>query len=239
MEPKPTYEIVAASREVSEAQRTLLMQKTPPDAIKQRKGPSGKMLSYVEHSWVTSQLNLAFNWGWSWEVRDWRLIPEHDPQEIFVLGRLTVHTPHGDLVKMQFGSAEVKRRKKDKKPLSVGDDLKAASSDALKKCASLLGLALDVYGGKNGKPNAVLTDADEVRAWLSAKAEILAPNVASTNYIKACEALATALTKLNLDPKAVMMAAWGEGEYTTSQVIAIQCLLKRRNAQAEIQYLLS
>jgi hypothetical protein len=65
-----------------------------------------------------------------------------------------VHTPHGDLIKTQFGSAEVKRARKTGLPRrSIGDDLKAASSDALKKASSLLGLALDLYRSDDEKPD--------------------------------------------------------------------------------------
>lgn len=138
---------------VTEAQKAILTQKTPPEIIRYREGPGGKMLAYVEHAWVNEQLNLAFNWAWSWEILEWRFVPEFDPLEVFVLGRLTVHTPHGDLVKTQFGSAEVKRARKTGLPLSIGDDLKAASSDALKKASSLLGLALDLYRSDDEKPD--------------------------------------------------------------------------------------
>ena len=65
-----------------------------------------------------------------------------------------------EIVKTQFGRAEVKwkmtgsgdgRRKEidpftqSPIPLDFGNDMKAASSDALKKCASLMGVAADVY----------------------------------------------------------------------------------------------
>jgi len=129
---------------ITEAQLTILTQRTPAEVIRQRPGPGGKLLSYVEHAWVTEQLNLAFNWAWSWGILEWRLLPEQDPSEVFVLGKLTIHSQNGDLVKSQFGSSDVKRDRQGK-PISIGDDLKAASSDALKKCASLLGLALDLY----------------------------------------------------------------------------------------------
>jgi hypothetical protein len=138
---------------VTEAQKAILTQKTPAEVIRYREGPSGMMLAYVEHAWVNEQLNLAFNWAWSWEILEWRFVPESDPLEVFVLGRLTVHTPHGDLIKTQFGSAEVKRARKTGLPLSIGDDLKAASSDALKKASSLLGLALDLYRSDDEKPD--------------------------------------------------------------------------------------
>jgi len=133
---------------ITEAQRQILTQKTPADVIRHRPGPGGRQLAYVEHRWVNEQLNLAFDWQWSWEIVEWRLLPnEAEPTEAFVLGRLTVHTPRGDLTKTQFGSAAVKRDKRGN-VLSIGDDLKAASSDALKKAASLLGLALDLYGSE-------------------------------------------------------------------------------------------
>lgn len=125
--------------------RNILTQETPREVVKTRKGKGGKRFSYVEHAWVTSQLNTAFNWGWSWEIVEWQLLPTPtEPSEVFALGRLTVHTSNGDIVKMQFGTQAIKRDKQNN-ILSIGDDLKAASSDGLKKAASLLGLALDLY----------------------------------------------------------------------------------------------
>src|SRR5205085_662824 len=53
------------------------------------------------------------------------------------------------IVKTQFGGAEIKRHAsgpRSGRPLSIADDYKAAASDALKKCASLLGIGLDLYG---------------------------------------------------------------------------------------------
>lgn len=133
----------AAAPAISQAQHVVLTQQTPKDAILTRKGKGGRTFSYVPHAWVTEMLNNAFGWAWSWEVVEWRLLPEVDPSEVFVLGRLTVHGTR-DLTKTQFGSSAVKRDRSDN-ILSIGDDLKAASSDALKKCASLLGIALDLY----------------------------------------------------------------------------------------------
>src|SRR5205823_7928980 len=70
--------------------------------------------------------------------------------EVIVEARLTVRTPGGQtIVKTQFGGAEIKRHasgSRSGRPLSIADDYKAAASDALKKCASLLGIGLDLYG---------------------------------------------------------------------------------------------
>ena len=70
--------------------------------------------------------------------------------EVIVEAKLTVRTPGGQtIVKTQFGGADIKRHAsgaRSGRPLSIADDYKAAASDALKKCASLLGIGLDLYG---------------------------------------------------------------------------------------------
>ena len=139
---------------VNDAQRAVLTQRTPPEVLMTRPGKGGKEFTYVEHAWVTATLNEAFGWAWSWEIVEHQIILDHETQkpiEVVVLGKLTIHTQRGDLVKMQFGSADVKRDRQGN-PLSIGDDLKAASSDGLKKCASLLGVALDLYRSDESQP---------------------------------------------------------------------------------------
>lgn len=136
---------------LNEAQALILSQRTPKDAIRYRQGRGGsQQLAYVSHAWVTRVLNEAFGFRWSWDVTDTMIMPDLvDPAEVIVRGRLTVTTPDGgQVVKEQFGSADVKRYK-DGRVISLGDDLKAASSDALKKAASLLGVALDLYGASD------------------------------------------------------------------------------------------
>ena len=64
--------------------------------------------------------------------------------EVLVVGKLTAE----GITKMQFGSSSITRHKTTKAPVSIADDLKAAATDALKKCATLFGVALSLYGGK-------------------------------------------------------------------------------------------
>ncbi len=133
------------------AQAMILSQRTPTDAIRYRVGRgNGQQLAYVSHAWVTRVLNEAFGFRWSWDVTDTVIVPDlTNPLEVIVRGRLTVTTPDGGtVVKEQFGSTDVKRYKNGG-VISLGDDLKAASSDALKKAASLLGVALDLYGASD------------------------------------------------------------------------------------------
>lgn len=132
---------------LSDAQRIILNQTTPKDAIKYRQGRGNTRLAYVTHAWVNGLLNQAFGHRWDWQVLDTLIVPDSaNPLEVIVKGRLTVYLPDGtQIVKEQFGASDVKRTKQGD-VLSLGDDLKAASSDALKKAASLLGVALDLYG---------------------------------------------------------------------------------------------
>lgn len=165
-----TTEIVSYG--LNDAQRLILEQRTPTEAIKYRQGRGNTKLAYVSHAWVTRVLNEAFGFRWSWDVTDTVIVPDLlNPAEVIVRGRLTVTTPDGGtVVKEQFGTCDVKRYK-DGGIISLGDDLKAASSDALKKAASLLGVALDLYGaaddplpGEEPQPKAATKAAAQTSA---------------------------------------------------------------------------
>ena len=119
----------------------------PKDQIRQREGRHGKMLDYVETHAVIARLNEAFEGGWSFRIKTyWK-----EDEEVVVMGNLTA----GGQDKQQFGSSSLTRAKGSGSPVSIGDDLKAAASDALKKCATAFGVALELYGrgdpGSQGK----------------------------------------------------------------------------------------
>jgi hypothetical protein len=131
---------------LNEAQVDFLLQRTPRHEIKYRQGRGGLQFAYVEHGYVTERLNMVFGFNWDFEVVDKQILED----EVIVEAKLTVRTPGGQtIVKTQFGGADIKRHAsgtKNGRPLSIADDFKAAASDALKKCASLLGIGLDLYG---------------------------------------------------------------------------------------------
>jgi hypothetical protein len=83
-------------------------------------------------------LNEAFDHEWTFEVTS----HEIQENEAIVVGRLTA----GGITKMHFGGSSI-TLDREGRVVSIADDLKAAASDALKKCASLLGVALEMYGG--------------------------------------------------------------------------------------------
>ncbi len=114
-----------------------------PEQVKTRPGQGGRSLSYVETHAVIARLNEAADFEWSFEVT------KHDvlADEVIVLGRLTID----GVTKMAFGGSSVTRDNTGKE-VSLADDLKAATSDAIKKTASLFGIGLELYGAAPASP---------------------------------------------------------------------------------------
>jgi hypothetical protein len=107
--------------------------------IKTRPGRNGQSISYVEAHAIVQRLNDALGGDWSFRVLEKEVVDG----EVIVLGELRT----GDTVKQAFGSSEVTKTR-DGKVVCLGDDCKAAATDALKKAATLLGVALQLYGAE-------------------------------------------------------------------------------------------
>lgn len=103
----------------------------PPEAIKRRKGAGGRWFEYPEGHTVIRRLNaVARVWDWRIVRTEWR------GDLLMVTGELTVP---GLGTRTGIGVQLV--------PAGAGEDLvKGASTDALKKAATLFGVALDLYG---------------------------------------------------------------------------------------------
>jgi hypothetical protein len=114
----------------------------PPELVKQREGQDGKMLSYIETHAVIERLNEGCD-AWDFEVVEHRVFKT----EVVVVGKLVAD----GVTKMAFGGAAITFNTSGK-VVSLADDLKAAASDALKKCASLLGVGLELYARKSAAP---------------------------------------------------------------------------------------
>ena len=117
--------------------RELLEKPFSPDQIKQREGVFGDVLDYVEASAVIHRLNEAFEAEWMFEILDHHIYEK----EVVVLGKLTAQ----GISKCQFGKSKITLTKDEKRQVSIGDDLKAAASDCIKKCATLWGIGLHLY----------------------------------------------------------------------------------------------
>ena len=126
-----------------------ILQRTPKEHIYRRPAKGGGEWEYVTGIYVKKVLNYVFGWMWDFEIK------EHGREGdlMWVLGRLTIKDKKGNpmIVKEQFGRADVKFKKGTKDSLDFGNDLKAAATDALKKCAAELGISSDIYGKEEFK----------------------------------------------------------------------------------------
>jgi hypothetical protein len=125
---------------------------TPARYKYDRPAKGGGTWTYIKSSYVRKVLDGVFGFNWNFDI-------ETTLSEAFEIAKLTkVCVVKGTLTgkvnidgewlevrKTQFGRSEVKFKKNSTELLDFGNDKKAATSDCLKKCASLFGIGADVY----------------------------------------------------------------------------------------------
>lgn len=161
----PKGNLTLVESPIKHNQLLIVLQRTPEEHIHQRPGKGGGQWNYVTGVYVTKILNYVFGWCWDYQIIDKGNVEENGKViSVWVLGRLTIKDPQTMqpiLIKEQFGGADVKR-KRDGSLLDFANDLKASATDALKKCASAIGIAGDVYGANEFKEIAQDKVADKV-----------------------------------------------------------------------------
>lgn len=160
--------------------KDILRRPFPPELIKQREGQDGKMLSYIETYAVVERLNEGCD-AWDFEVVEHRIFKT----EVVVVGKLMAD----GVTKMAFGGAAITFNTSGK-VVSLADGLKAAASDALKKCASLLGVGLELYARKSAAAgqSTALPAGDAARAQIPPTCEA-APDVATDKQLSAIQGI--------------------------------------------------
>jgi hypothetical protein len=135
---KEKLSLIVSSVDLTPHQKRIVYMPTPPQFVKQRKIRGGGMANYVETGYVIARLNEAFSpIGWDFEIIE-QII---EAKEVVVKGKLTIkdYKTGYTISKTQYGTKERYAG------VPLGDTLKACASDCLKKCSSLLGIALDIY----------------------------------------------------------------------------------------------
>jgi hypothetical protein len=154
-------------------QLKLLLGRTPTHFIKERPAKGGGTWKYVTGSVAKKTLNYLFGWNWNFEILEHTVYI--DAAEVVVKGRLTCRSKDMVIVKEQFGNHDIQFKNeyvkdengkqvmeskggrmkpkviKTQIPLSIGNDLKSAATDALKKCCNELGMFSDVYAEEEFK----------------------------------------------------------------------------------------
>lgn len=165
-------------------QLNFLFAKTPDKHIYERPAKGGGKWKYVTGVRVKKVLNLMFGWNWDFIIDKFEINME--AKQVIVLGKLVVRTGGQEIIKTQFGRADIKFKtetRKDEKgniikelnqfnemkpkkfptnnPLDLGNDLKASATDSLKKCASEFGIASDVYAPNEFKEIHIMSDSEK------------------------------------------------------------------------------
>lgn len=125
---------------------------TPQRYKYSRPAKGGGQWTYIKSSYVRKVLDSVFGFNWSFDI-DTSLSEAFEVAKLtkvcVVKGTLTGRVWHDgawiEIKKTQFGRSEVKFKRESTELLDFGNDMKAATSDCLKKCASLFGIGADVY----------------------------------------------------------------------------------------------
>jgi hypothetical protein len=111
----------------------------------------GVALTYISGEQVVTRLNEVLGVdGWSFRILRHDIHVEAD--EAWALGEIVADIDGKTVTRQQFGSQKIRRSRGTGTPLDLGFDLKGASTDAMKKCASLLGVGL--YLSRRAPPRA-------------------------------------------------------------------------------------
>src|ERR1700716_4258153 len=112
----------------------------------------GVEVTFISGEQVVRRLNEVLGVsGWSFRILRHDINPEAD--EAWALGELVAEIGERTVVRQQFGSQKIRRSRSTGAPLDLGFDLKGASTDAMKKCASLLGVGLYLSRKEVSLPN--------------------------------------------------------------------------------------
>lgn len=106
----------------------------PAEVIRHRVGAGGKDLQWVDARTVAARLDAVLGLG------GWDFTVERVGDTNAVLGMLRVRLP---------GGAQATRSDFGYETGGSGESLKEASSDSLRRCASLFGVARALYGGQS------------------------------------------------------------------------------------------
>lgn len=152
---------------LNENQIQKIWNSTPKRFKYTRPAKGGGNWTYIKAGYVRKVLDSVTGFNWDFEVET-SLGEAFEVAKItkscIVKGTITCRFRQDDewvsVKKTQFGRSDVKMKKDSNEPLDFGNDMKAATSDCLKKCASLFGIGQDVYESEEFQ-EILITNSDE------------------------------------------------------------------------------
>lgn len=151
--------------ELNKEQLQAIIQKTPEQYVKTRPGKGGGTWKYVTGGYMKKMLTLIFGANWDFIIED--EIINMEAKQVIVKGRLVCRVGPHTITKMQYGGQDIKfktakdengKRVQTSEMLNLADDLKGAATDCLKKCASEIGIAADIYNAKEFEDQTIVSD---------------------------------------------------------------------------------
>lgn len=129
----------------------LIKAKTPKSEIEIKTDKNGFSYKSVKASYIKKRLSIIFGWNFDFEIKSRQFLVA--TKEVLVEGRLTIRTNKGTIVRDQFGQHYTSTQTDANESggttthsSDIGNAYKAAATDALKKCASEIGICWDIYG---------------------------------------------------------------------------------------------
>lgn len=138
-----------------------LTRKFPTSIIQTKDTDYMKGQKIIPHQYIIDRLNEVLEFNWDFKIENEEIYNMHCEGgvkgEIAVLGTLTLHIPSSSAPnclylarsRSQYGRKELQYNgvnpEVDSFPTQIADDLKAAASTSLVKCASLFGIGLELY----------------------------------------------------------------------------------------------
>lgn len=172
-------EIKTITKEMYEA----LKKPLPAEAITTH--PTKNYLSSIKAIYVTERLNDVFGCG------KWRMKVEHiaTTEKGMVVVKSTLEIPEYGVYYESFGGND--NGGENSKNFDLGDAFKGASTDALTKMCSYLGIGIDVFKGKSTAPakdlpwlNILDKDKNMTKEWLNVIKGINEGKIKSLNNVK-------------------------------------------------------
>jgi len=157
---------------ITETMYTALKAPLPNEAVKQH--PTKTYLSSIKAIYVTERLNDVFGCG-SWQIKTDVV---EKGQSGMVVVKATLEIPTYGVYYESFGGND--NGGENSKNFDLGDAYKGATTDAITKIGSYLGIGIDVFRGSSTPPR----NKKEPEKWLNYKDRNGIPTVEWNNIIK-------------------------------------------------------
>ena len=155
----------------------LLTKPLPKEAISQH--PTKKYLSSIKAIYVTERFNEVFGVGkWTIKVEHIATQPKAEMSKVgdMVVIKTTFEVPEEKIYYESYGGND---------NADLGDAYKGATTDAITKIGSYLGIGIDVFKGKKPKAD---TKLDDIKAEIAKRLEEIDPLMTKkADYEKTCE----------------------------------------------------